>query len=611
MKFFYVLLVFLFGFFPAFGQRKTAPKADGYSRNGLTYIFKNHQGINKGQVRSAMLSLGVPEHLDDNRIDDPIMDFNSMQQDDVEVRLQKRKVANQIIAEHFNRKDDGSFDMNRILQRGHYNASSDEIKRALAMERGLSALDQSAIELVGHSYILVMEVNNLISMKEYYDKEDQRRRAEARKNKTPFVPVNRVMKGYTASFDFQLFQLDFTDSIASFFYSNLWLEASDTPEQKAKRKAAFDAFTFPLTHRYATQIQVNAGISNVIFSMAGGLPGGSYSMSQLFQKAVKDFMDEVNNVIPKFKIRANVTQTKPVEAMIGMKEGLLTDQRFFVYENRINSKGKKFAKKRGVVRVKKVADNREAANMDVDATEFYQIAGKKLAPGMILEQHLGAHLSFYGGYQFAGEVNGLNFRFDYNISSMFAGLTYDGNSGTGLKVFLEVGADIQEYTSNGFKFYDRNHVFEETLERREYEEYEANFTFYRLGFGLAKHYVLKPNVFFAPELGWSIETAISSSMRDESNIEVSLRDLEAISSEGNKSRADQETLQYSCHYLKPGAQLILNIYYPVQVYGSVEWFLPVIGARDREGELISGYNWNEMFSGRNGLTFGAGIRIEF
>jgi len=611
------IIFLIFCFTNSYSQQTIQLKDAVYYRSSLTYIVENYSGRYRSQVIEAFPEVVVPTKLDDNRLDRPFIpqvdasEANYNQQ--VENSLQQKRIPNQIIAKWFNRKPDGSFDMDLVLQRGQYNANDAAVLSALSMQRGLSAIDQTAMELVGNSFILVIDIKDILTMDDEYDLTNKRRRAYARKYKTQYSPVKRIFNGYKAHVEYRLYQINFNDSIAAIFYRNLWVDPNDPEDVKSQRKRAFIDFDFPLIYQYQsfrtiTGTQLNPGIPLAPFSQASKRK----LMIRMFNNGVTAFIAEVEKVIPKFKVRANLVSSDPILAKIGLKEGLHVDQRFFVYEDKMNRAGVVKSKRKGVVRVKHVSDNRQNATGNTESTEFYQIAGNGLGVGMVLEQKRGANMSISAGYNFIGEINGVEFRLDYNLSNLFASLSQDGNVVPGFKVYIEMGFDYQTYKSNLFKYHDIKNIYEATLERADDEIYKANFGFARFGLGLAKSFQLTKNVSLAPELAWNYEMALSTNMWDEAGEDVSLVGVVDANTYNKPSNTDvSNTLQYNVHYFIAGAQVVINIAYPFQLYGKLDLFMPFIGTLDRENEIFVNYGWRDFFVDRIGMTIGGGIRVEF
>jgi hypothetical protein len=615
----FLLTVFICWVSDAYSQQTPQLKDAVYHRSSVTYIYESYNGKYRQLVKLAMSDVGVPAKFDDNRLLKPIIpqiDESSMSGSDYNAQvtssLQQNKIPNKIIAKWFNRKSDGSFNMNLVLNRGNYDASDKDVLKALSMQRGLSAIDQAAMELVESSYILVMDIKQIQTLDEAYANRDNILKAYAKQYNVKYVPVKRIMNGFKAQVEYRLYQINFNDSIAAIFYRNLWIDQDDPAAVKSKRRADFDNFYFPLVYQFRTELnisgtQLNPGIPFAPVNQASD----SELLTKMLKNGVDDFITVVTKVIPKFRIRASIINTKPIEANIGLKEGLKTDQRYFVYQDKMNKKGGIKSKRLGVIRVKHVADNREISIGDSKSTRFYQIAGKGLGTGMIAEQHHGANMGFSIGYNFLGNIKGVEFRLDYNLSSLFAALSPDGNTITGFKIYAEIGIDVQKYESKYFKFYDIENIYEETVSKDNDEIYKARFGLIRMGLGLSKSFQLSKNVAIAPEFGWNYEIAIANSMQDESGKDVSLNKItNAYSQSGASSNDVANNLQYSVHYIIVGAELTVNIAYPLQLYGKLDLFGPLTPTLDRDNNLYN-QKWHDFFNDRGGMTIGAGIRLEF
>jgi hypothetical protein len=614
-----ILAVFICCVSNSYSQSTPQLKDAVYHRSSVTYIYESYNGKYRQLIKQAMPNVGVPTKFDDNRLIKPVISqinesamSESAYNSELVNALQQNKIPNKIIAKWFNRKSDGSFNMDLVLKRGNYDANDADVLKALSMQRGLSAIDQEAMKLVESSYILVIDIKKVQSLDEAYEMRDNILRAYAKQFNVKYIPVKRVMNGFKAQVEYRLYQVNFNDSIAAIFYRNLWIDPFDPADIKSKRKTDFDNFYFPLIYKFRTELnisgtQLNPGIPFAPVNQATD----SELMVEMLKNGVDNFITSVEKVIPKFRIRASIISTKPIEANIGLKEGLKTDQRYFVYQDKMNKKGEIKSNRMGVIRVKHVADNRENSSGDSKSTQFYQIAGNGLGTGMIAEQHHGANMGFSVGYNFLGDIKGVEFRLDYNLSSLFAAISPDGNTITGFKAYAEIGIDVQQYKSEYFRFYDIDNIYEETVGRDNDELYQARFGFIRMGLGLSKSFQLSKNVAIAPEFGWNYEIAIANSMQDESGTDVSLNKITNVYSQSGASSNDvANNLQYSVHYIIVGAELTINIAYPLQLYGKLDLFGPVTPTLDRDNKLYN-QKWYDFFNERGGMTIGGGIRLEF
>ena len=87
---------------------------------------------------------------------------------------------------------------------------------------------------------------------------------------------------------------------------------------------------------------------------------------------------------------------------VGTKEGLKNMSRFEVQEYVLDAAGNVSTRRKGYVRATTVADNTRAVSRDKQPlTEFYQIAGTRLEPGMLLKEKKSLNMDvkalFYSG----------------------------------------------------------------------------------------------------------------------------------------------------------------------------------------------------------------------
>ena len=124
------------------------------------------------------------------------------------------------------------------------------------------------------------------------------------------------------------------------------------------------------------------------------------SNEELIHNLLVDVMEKVTPQMEArndaFRVKAMVSSVHPISSKIGKKEGLSLDNRYFIYENR-QKKTVQFIKKRmAVVKVMKVADNRQVTVGNSESSEFYKIFGGKVDNmGMYLEQKNDAGLNLF------------------------------------------------------------------------------------------------------------------------------------------------------------------------------------------------------------------------
>ena len=79
----------------------------------------------------------------------------------------------------------------------------------------------------------------------------------------------------------------------------------------------------------------------------------------MVENAFESVITDIENQNETFRVKSMVSEVHPISAKIGKKEGLKFDQRYFVFENRQRNNGNIDSKRMGVVKSRKVADNRK------------------------------------------------------------------------------------------------------------------------------------------------------------------------------------------------------------------------------------------------------------
>ncbi|HPI71638.1 MAG TPA: hypothetical protein PLF99_09925, partial [Tenuifilaceae bacterium] len=312
--------------------------------------------------------------------------------------LNNMNVGRQLIAKWYNRQPDGSMNMELIHKRGRFTATDADFLKAQTSKRGNAALEDFGNRLINLSHILVIDLQNVKTTEELEIKN---------------------MKGWQANAIGYLFRLDFNEEKQNELYDT-WIYDDDTEDVKNQKRAAFDKIVFslnPVTTQIvlisATQLESSSGIRLALKAK---------SMEQLLKELVQKSYDEIiyktEMKVEDLKVKTPLYQTRPLRAKIGLKEGLKTDYRFFVYEHVFNPKTNEAEpKRRGVIRVagrSSIVDNRKEATGDMGTSKFYQVAGRKLEAGFTLQQQNDFGLELIVGGE-GGNTSGLLLRADFRL----------------------------------------------------------------------------------------------------------------------------------------------------------------------------------------------------
>ncbi|SDD13594.1 hypothetical protein [Williamwhitmania taraxaci] len=308
------------------------------------------------------------------------------------------QIPQQLIAKWFNRDENGNLNMNRIAERGQYDATEMQASIAKSSARGSALLSDAGEELIGNTFVVITRFK-------YVSKEEimgAAKRGLSLLNKyggqygqlaaqVGSVAADVASKGYVIQANSYLYKLTWNDSISSIFYQNYWMDAnSNSPE----RKAAFDT-----TSLFSLELvgvdKAWADVQSSIFSKK--------SEEELVRIATVKSIDAVIAKLQKehdvFKTKTPLFDVTPLSAKIGLKEGIEKGDKYEVLEQTMNDLGKTKYVRKGVIKVdEQIWDNRYMAGEElptdstsnvvsipkVDRTLFK--GGSNYYPGMLIRQ---------------------------------------------------------------------------------------------------------------------------------------------------------------------------------------------------------------------------------
>ena len=576
---------------------------NNYARNSLTMLVLDYGDSPYLDYFKSQNKLTVPDKFDDNNLNysnlpanftrDQMIDRKIISGISMGVKNQmnttfieplyhlviNNKIPNAIIAKEFNRQPDGTFNMDVIAERGMYDADETDYQKAQATMRKDNALRDAGEILLNNSYILIFDFKSIKTMTEIYNTMD------AKSTK----PVVRTQNGYKASGNAYLYKIDFNDSVYNNFLLSLWLDAQSDVQLKQDRAILFDNTTFPIIRVACIPFESEALQYNADQGILA--PKVQKTTEQLFGELVTSARDgsitNIEKLFSQFRIKSQITSVHPIGVKVGTKEGLKLDQRYFVYETQLDGSGQQFSKRMGVIRSKKIVENRFKVSDKQGKFEpslFYQTAGKSLSNmGMYVEQKNDLGFGLLFAYN-AGYMGGLNLALEYNITSLINAATNSKSGITALKIYIGGGFDTKLYDSQSLI----NTVSEESI------------LFYRIEGGIAKDFYFARNFHISPVIGMGMESAgLTEDYYYNNNI---------------------ATYSLQTLYANIGVRLGVNILHNLQFQVMVNIMQPfgtVTEDITQNNTSISGYPqeltnaWDEIFLNRSGLGFGGGLRLQF
>lgn len=533
MKRFFPLVIILSFAITTFAQDVKEKVPSKYDRSSLTTLFLDFQSGNHWNVaRSKIDSVQFSDKYDNNNLNSLLLETSFSRgiglRESIKNELAKSDLPRQIIAKWYNRQADGTMNMELVHERGRFTATDADFLRAQTSKRGNAALEDYGNRLVNLSYILVIDVADIKTMGE---------------------AGYKGSKGWQATVNGYLFRINFNDEVRNAFYET-WIYDDDTEEVKEQKRKAFQQLDIPLEFVINKSLTVSASQSEKDsgLKLLKKEKTTDQLMQEMLQKAYDETIYRIEMDVEEFKVKTSLYETRPLRAKIGLKEGLKTDYRFFVYEYVYNSKtGKAEPKRRGVIRAankSKIVDNRKVATGDTQTSKFYQVAGRKLEPGFIMQQQNDHGIEVSVGPE-VGNVSGFYGRIDYRLGR-FIGVR-------STFAYVEGGVDAADYIGESYGML-------------------------RYGGGVAKGLQLMRNVELRPYVGLGLE---QTSYNDE--------DINSL-------------------YIRAGANLALNLTHRFQIVGGAGVY-QFGDATDSDGESI-GMTWDSMFN-RSGPAVMVGVKLGF
>jgi len=517
---------------------------EAYDRSSISWVLVYNSGDSYTyRIKESYENITHTDKFFLNPLEEDVFEFkvgrssedSRISADVIDNRLKEKNISQQIISHWYNRTDEGFMDMERIHERGMVNATDADVIREQSTTRGNWALMDYGNRLIDRSYVVAIDFSNVSRVEtDTYD-------------------------GYRATVYASLFRVNLSEEDKELIY-DAWVLEDDSEEEAIKKRELYEAIDPSL--KYVTQISRIVISYNYQEDTFLGSITPEKSTEELFQDLVQDGYDDVLFELERdyedFNVITPLYSTRPLEAKIGKKEGLSVDQRFFVYEHRYDPETQDVKEvRRGVIRAtSNITDNREIATGDMDPSRFYQVAGRRLDEGYVMQQSN-----------------------DYGIGINF-GADIGGFGGGGLGVDFPIGRTI------GIRaFHLTANLFFDSGDYAGLGSFDTGFddrvSFLRWDVGFAKglhffrHFELRPNV------GMGMEIANSDDLSDE----------------------------ISTIFFKVGGNLAINITYYMQIVGGYNLYSSLGAFQDED--LIEDHSYSDIFDKREGESIYMGLRFKF
>ncbi len=433
-----------------------------YTRKGVTPIFIMSEDSDfpedfsslREAFQAAREQLQLPTSMDDNRLNDPIIIKEDMPAltmqlgkgyDDTPVReeIHEKGIPQKIMDIIFDADSSGRYSMQSLVDRVKYNLTDAEVKQLKASAKGLAqgAQDVKWVnDIMNSNYIMAFHFDHLKSNKTLRQESDKENSNEDKE------------KGFEARGHVFIYHMDFNDTISHQFYTECWAgpntSGSALKEALAARKKM----------KYDLKLVNDCGFSTEsaqsfkeAFSSDKDLTKKEKFLripQQIFESANTCLERKVNVTGETDRFDEAATSLFEADyfpyfygyAKMGTKQGVVTDKRYYVYEN-VMKEGKKTQVMRGVLRATTdITENDTMSTGNTPPSTFVQTYGQPLGKGMLIKERNDAGLSLSAGWLYHGE-HYMNFRWEVRLSR-WMGFT------TGFFAYQDIGYTISSITGD-------------------------------------------------------------------------------------------------------------------------------------------------------------------
>lgn len=357
------------------GQAKVKePISTKYDRNSISIVYISRGDSYDNQIKQYIekyfINSNFTTKFDINIIDTKEIEIPVDRNDTIPFRTlnenpELKSIGKQILEYWFQRDDNGMMSPEIIETRGQYNANDQDYLNSRISKIGTAALKDAGYNLIGKSYLLVLDYSNIGTSKN----------------------SNNEIE-WEAQANIYVYKLDYNEQIDNIVMNEAWIYDDDTEDDILRKKEAWD----------------NMYVGLKYISRAKGTGSCKEEDGGLEKAAVSSYLATISNLedqIDAWKVVSSISDIRPIRSKIGTKEGVKNTARYRAYSFTEDRDGNRISKPKGYLRATKVASNRMNANGETPKSEFYQISGFKLEKGMILRQSndlaLGGGLSYRVG----------------------------------------------------------------------------------------------------------------------------------------------------------------------------------------------------------------------
>ena len=346
-----------------------------------------------------------------------VKQYNSKIQIQLTDRIQE--LAKEVIKKIFIIDSHGNMSDELIRQRGLYSATDGDVIKDKASQ--ISRIADLGYNLLDRYFMVVYQLDDYVKVdKQYYDEIDKRWKAlndtlvKKGLSSGDYTPTIRQDEGYRLMFNAYTYKIEISkDWVMDEFYKLYWVDKNTSDLERANRIKALGNIVVPVK-----LLRKDDGNYSAFAPYGSNKP-----MEKLFENSSKEIQElsffKSSNKINDLSAKGTVFQSYPILVKVGTKEDAYVDQRYFVYETTKKNESSDLESKRiGVIRaMSPISNNSGNATGNSLTTEFRQVSGKKIYPGMSIIQKDSKNRNFAVDYFKTNIGNGFGFSYELNLFS--------------------------------------------------------------------------------------------------------------------------------------------------------------------------------------------------
>lgn len=409
-------------FIAVFISWQAAPAQDDmkYRRSSIYSMMVKHDKQKFAEdIGKVFLEMPVPDKYNDHDLSVKIVSVSDKKLEDnagITEFLDRNMIASRLVGKWFNRNVlTGQCDMQLVKDRGLYNASEFDKELASRSQRGTALLEDAGEDLIGNTFVLVNDIRYIdrskgsatiglilkivgAGLQAMQDAQAMKSSGNNRYNRyTPQRPsikegfdglaeMAESYKGFKVKIHSYLYRLVWDDETASRFYKDAY-----TDRDNGAKRDNFERQRGSYRLEYVGE-QESSGSKISFMGIKEEEP--LLMVRKACQRALDENVANLQKNFDVFKVKVPLSQTEPIKASIGRKEGMTDNSKYEVLQPVEDDKGHTTYKRVGTIVPEKgkIWDNRfmaaeeKAQGCDLGATTFRKVSGGTFYPGMLIRE---------------------------------------------------------------------------------------------------------------------------------------------------------------------------------------------------------------------------------